>query len=259
MSREWKSALMEQIQPVLSEISEATFREIESRIPMLITEEAVEKQLDRTVEVVGVYFAKETFKAVSKAGDPELTLKLGGLPTDEQWINYIRLLLGLKAGERITAITDSSREQAIQVIKATLQEAAAEGLGASQMSQLLRDNLNAKWGQISTYRAARIARTETTMASNLGSLVGAKQTGEPMFKVWLSTRDTRTRRRRGRSRFDHYGKAPTGPDGEKRELNENFTKTGESLDHPGDYAGSAGNVIHCRCTMFYEPKKIDGV
>jgi len=110
---------------------------------------------------------------------------------------------------------------------------------------------------ISTYRAARIARTETTMASNLGSLTGAIKTGEPMLKVWLSTRDSRTRRGRGRNNFDHYGTYPAGPDGEKAELNKDFQKTGEPLEHPGDYKGSAGNVIHCRCTMFYEPIETD--
>lgn len=256
-TREWYVALFKQLQPVLDEISEATVNEIETRIPMLMTDEAIQEQLIRTVEVVGVYFAKQSFKSVEKAMGDNWTRKEGAIPTDPEWINMIMALLGEKAGERITAIVDESRTQAIEIVKATLAQAAEEGLGTSQMSVLLRDNLTEQWGKISTYRAARIARTETTMASNLGSLTGAAEAGVPLQKVWLSTRDSRTRRRRGKGKFDHYGKFPTGPDGEKRELDERFTKSGESLEYPGDYAGSGGNVINCRCTMFYEPKEIE--
>jgi len=251
----WKRALMAQIQPVLSEISEATVRDMEQRIPSLIQGDQVEEALWKNIETAGVYFAKKTFKAAEKAAPAGRILK-AEIPTDEQWKNFVRYKLERLAGNRITAITDSSRDLAIRIVKDTLAEGAKEGMGTSQLSVLLRDNMKEKWGDFSTYRAARIARTETTMASNLGSLTGAQQTGEPMLKVWLSTRDSRTRgpRRPNRSRYDHYDKYPAGPDGEKRELNEPFTKTGEELMHPGAYSGSAGNVIHCRCTMIYEPK-----
>jgi hypothetical protein len=256
MGREWKATLRDQIKPVIDEITEASVKDMETRIPHLISEDPIREQLTRTVEIVAVYFAKQTFTQVGKALEGNLTLKLGGLPTDQEWINLLTGLLGEKAGERITAIANESRAQAIEIVKATLQQAAEEGLGTSQASVLLRDNLRAQWGEISTYRAARIARTEVTQASNLGSLTGAKEAGVPMQKVWLSTRDSRTRRGRS-SKFDHFGSWPTGPDGEKREMDESFTKTGESLAYPGDYAGSPGNVINCRCTMFYEPKETD--
>jgi hypothetical protein len=58
----------------------------------------------------------------------------------------------------------------------------------------MRDELAKQWGNISTYRAARIARSEIVNASNLGSLAGAAESGVPLLKVWLSTRDSRTRR-----------------------------------------------------------------
>lgn len=253
MARQWKAALMAQIQPVIDEVTEATVNEMETRIPHLMGEDPIRDQLVKTVEVVGVYFAKQSFGSMAKAMGDNWTRKEDFKPTDEQWVNLIMALLGERAGERITAIVDESRLQAIEIVKATLLQAAEEGLGMSQMSVLLRDNLNAQWGDISTYRASRIARTETTMASNLGSLTGAKEAGIPMKKVWLSTRDSRTRRKKPRNRFDHYGKWPTGPDGEKRDMDEDFTKTGESLAYPGDYSGSAGNIINCRCSMYYEP------
>ena len=254
LSKDWHKALMAQVTPVINEINESSIRDLEARIPMLITEDPIEAQLMNTIEVVGIYFAQATYKDISKALRPErITRKLGGMPTNEQWLNTLIYQLGNKAGNRITAITDHSRDEAIRVIKNTLQEGAKQGLGTSQMSQLLRDELRDQWGHISTYRAARIARTEVTMASNLGSLTGAQMSGEPMLKEWVSTRDSRTRR----GAYDHYGKYPSGPDGEKREMEEMFIKTGEALKYPGDYGGSAGNVIHCRCTMVYVPKQED--
>lgn len=256
-TREWKATLRDHIKPVIDEVSESSVRDMEARIPHLMSEDPIREQLTKTVELVAVYFAKQTFYQVSKAFEGNLALKLGGLPTDQEWIDNVSWILSDIAGDRITAITDESRSQAIKIVKQTLEQGAKEGMGTSQLSVLLRDNLNKDWGKISTYRAARIARTETTMASNMGSLMGARQTGEPMLKVWLSTRDSRTRRRRGKNRYDHYGKFPSGPDGEKVEMDGKFFKTGEGLDYPGDYSGSAGNVIHCRCTMFYEPKTVD--
>ena len=261
LSREWKAALLRQLEPVLNEIDESTINTIAARVPQLMTEEEIAKMMLRTVEMVGPYFAANTLRDVSKAAQDNRILKQD-IPTDDEWIARINSILGMEAGARITAITGSSKEEAVKIIKAVLQQGAEEGLGIPQLSRLLRDQLNEQWGKISTYRAARIARTEVVSASNLGSLMGAEQSGVPLMKVWLSTRDSRTRRDTAGGRykpgpFDHYGKFPAGPDGEMVGLKEKFVKTGESLNHPGDPAGSAGNTINCRCTQYFEPIETD--
>jgi hypothetical protein len=46
----------------------------------------------------------------------------------------VNTLLGISAGERITAITGASKDRAVEIIKAEFQEATTEGLGASQMA-----------------------------------------------------------------------------------------------------------------------------
>jgi uncharacterized protein with gpF-like domain len=252
----WFDALMDQIKPIIKEIDVSTLNEIENRVDVLMVEDPVAKQWSNNTNVVAVFFAVDTYNAVSKTmGEDWITKQ--EIPTDEQWTQRVNSLLATVGGDRITSITEESREQAKQIIRDVLLTATEQGLGTAETSVLLRDTLASKWEEISTYRAARIARTETVSASNLGSLIGAKATGEPMLKVWLSTRDSRTRRRRGRQQFDHYGTFPTGPDGEKQELEDKFVKTGEPMDHPGDYRGSPGNVINCRCTQYYEPKTID--
>lgn len=258
MEPTWKKALMAQIQPVLDEIDVSNFRDMEQRVQQLIRPEPIEEAFYKTLEVVGVYFARDTFEEVKKAYHPDYEIKQDpAIPKNEQWLTWVKQTLGIKAGERIIAMTGSSKERAIVIIKRILQEGTEEGLGASQMAIKLRDALGWEWGTDATYRAARIARTETTMASNLGSLTGAMESGEPMKKVWLSTRDSRTRRPKKGNRYDHYGKFPMGPDGETVDLKEAFKKTGEELQYPGDPAGSAGNNINCRCTHYFEPINTD--
>lgn len=257
----WHKALMDQIKPVLDEIDESSIKQLAGRIPQLITPEAIAEAMITTIDTVAPFFAGQTMRDLEKAA-PDVRITKQDIPTDEEWIARINAILGTQAGVRITSITDSSRAEAIKIIQEVLQEGANEGLGISQLAQLMRDELTKRWGVISTYRAARIARTEIVNASNLGSLTGAMESGVPLLKVWLSTRDSRTRRdtaggRYPPGKFDHYGTFPTGPDGEKQELRDPFVKTGESLQHPGDPAGSSGNVINCRCTQFFEPKEVN--
>jgi hypothetical protein len=206
----WFLALGKQIKPVLDEIDESTVRQLAGRVPQLITEEAIAEAMIATIDTVAPYFASQTFRDVKKALPDQRQLKQD-IPTDEEWIQRINAILGTQAGVRITSITNASREEAIKIIQRVLQDGANQGLGISQLAQLMRDELAKEWGRISTYRAARIARTEIVNASNLGSLAGAAESGVPLLKVWLSTRDSRTRRDTPGGQyppgpFDHYGR-----------------------------------------------------
>ena len=91
--------------------------------------------------------------------------------------------------------------------------------------------------------AETIARTEVIGASNGGTLAAYRQSKVVRRKEWLAALDERTRTPPD-SQFDHLG-----AHGERVGLSEKFTRTGEALEHPGDGAGSAGNIINCRCTM----------
>lgn len=250
---------MDQLDPLLKEIDASTVNTIQGRVEHLIREDAIQDLYKDTVQVVGAFFAQETYTMVKKAMGDTWIRKDAPIPTSAQFQERIWGQLYRSAGERITAITGESKRQAVNIIQSTLAQINMETQppGASMTAMLLRDRLREDWGPISTYRAARIARTEVAAASNLGSITGARESNEPMLKVWLSTRDTRTRRRRGAGTFDHYGTYPNGPDGEKVEMDAKFQKTGEPLDYPCDYSGDAANVIHCRCSVYYEPKVVD--
>ena len=67
--------------------------------------------------------------------------------------------------------------------------------------------------------------------------------GFAMQKEWISALDSRTR-------DDH-----AGSNGQRRPENTAFNVGGEKLMYPGDPAGSAGNVINCRCTVAMIPAR----
>lgn len=90
-------------------------------------------------------------------------------------------------------------------------------------------------------RAKTIAVTETHRAWQAGVLGAAqfyeKATGEGWWKVWNAEDDANTRPCHRRA------------DGQRRRLRDTFQVCGEDLMYPGDPAGSAANVINCRCDM----------
>ena len=114
-------------------------------------------------------------------------------------------------------------------------------------------------GKRSFYRwqAIRIARTESTSASNLGGINAIKDSGYVMDKIWVSAQDPRTRRNPDQW-FDHYHM-----NGKKVRTDEKFKMSStkghsDELDYPGDPKGHPANIINCRCTLIYKPRKVDG-
>ncbi len=91
------------------------------------------------------------------------------------------------------AIDEMSKKQ----IQQYLAKSIDEGLTMQETIKLLRTD------DITSYRAAMIARTETGRAANIGSMVGATATGLVTVKEWIAARDARTRRVPPDA-FDHY-------------------------------------------------------
>lgn len=105
----------------------------------------------------------------------------------------------------------------------------------------MQESITEAFGIFEDYRSERIARTEVIRASNAGSTDQFKAWGVKRHE-WLSTQDDRTRTTPP-DEFDHK-KA----NGEVVEIGQPFMWTGEPLMYPGDPAGSAANIIQCRCT-----------
>lgn len=119
-----------------------------------------------------------------------------------------------------------------------IKEAAENNWTVQQMSQEVFKLLD----DYSAFRSRRIARTEMSRVENWGQILGYDQSEFVELKGWLSayTKDTRQAHKDADAQ---YSAAPIP-------LKDPFIVDGEELQYPGDYRGSAGNVINCLCTTF---------
>lgn len=151
---------------------------------------------------------------------------------------YYRLYL---LDQAVVPITNTTRKQ----IENILQIANQNGWGVKKTVAALKNT------DITKQRAELIVRTETMKAANAGAMVGAAELGFAVQKEWVSTIDNRTRRI-PRDQYDHLHM-----NGIRVGFDERFiipsTKTIDAMLYPGDPAGSAGNVVNCRCTLSFIP------
>lgn len=103
------------------------------------------------------------------------------------------------------------------------------------------------------WQSLRIARTETTTASNLAVLRTAENYDFKVVKEWISSSDARTRRL-PEDKYDHnmMNGVRVGIDEAFTVPNNNLGDSGK-MSYPGDPHGQPGNVINCRCTIAIVP------
>lgn len=178
----------------------------------------------------------------------------------------LELLEGLESSETIPQQRDriarvlniDARSRELQAdINAIERELEDPNLDPSQRADLRaqradlygrKDDEDKLW----MWQANRIARTEVMGAYNGGSFDGASaysaDAGEPLFKQWLATEDTRTR--------DTHVDA----DGQVQPLAQPFIVGGFPLMNPGDPVGPPQEVIQCRCSLLViEPEDAEGL
>lgn len=138
---------------------------------------------------------------------------------------------------KLIASTDSDD------VRGAIQDGLDEGLGTAEIARNIR-----KVSQLTPFRAATIARTETHAAATYGSIQSVRQAeeelGVKMLKEWLPTLDDRTRE-------DHRAMAnhPAIP------LDEKFTVGGVLMDRPGDPSAPPESLINCRCSIGFTEKE----
>ncbi|HYH67241.1 MAG TPA: phage minor head protein [Urbifossiella sp.] len=143
--------------------------------------------------------------------------------------------IGREALRKATLIASTDLDD----IRGAIAEGVTGGLGTAEIASSIR-----KVSQLTPFRAATVARTETHAAATFGSIETVRDAerdlGVVMDKEWLATRDSRTRP-------EHLA-----ADGQRVELNEKFTVGGEVMDRPGDPSASPANLINCRCSISFE-------
>jgi hypothetical protein len=125
-------------------------------------------------------------------------------------------------------------ETTIDQIYDTLVAARSENATIEQFAEQI-------WEQVDEFSPARArlwAETESTKVDNMGMVEGYRESEFVELKGW-NCQNLAT------SREDHID-----ADGQEVPLDDKFEVGGESLDAPGDSAGSAGNVCNCRCSTY---------
>lgn len=138
----------------------------------------------------------------------------------------------------------------VRSIGQTLIDAVVREVRISQQNNELvgemADRIKATVKQPNFYKwqALRIARTESTMALNQAKELAVDEQGLVMEKVWITRVD-------GRERDTHKRL-----NGTKVEQTEMFQVGDVRMKFPGDRAnGSARELVNCRCTFGYKPKR----
>ena len=237
--RLFRKALLSLIEPYLKKLNESDEYAKMIEADISFSDIPIRHAMVETYQKTGLKFAKLTqkkFKSEKKDYDPTQL-------SDDQFIQDMRDYALNQGGSHITWISQSAESEALNIIRATLDQASAEGWGVGKLAQTMRDELQMGYSNYARYASERIARTEITAASNYGSHLGANSTGYPMKKRWIATYDSRVRDAHAVA----GAKYQAGID-----INEPYFVGGEDLMFPGDPSGSASNIIQCRCTESYE-------
>lgn len=134
-------------------------------------------------------------------------------------------------GEKITQITTTTMTDINQIISKGVEDGLSEREIAKSISAIAPS--------ISAGRSPTIARTEVHGSSQGISLEVAQLSEIEMQKEWIAADNERTR------------EAHAEANGQTVAMTDTFIVDGERLQYPGDPAGSAGNVINCRCVVGY--------
>lgn len=147
-----------------------------------------------------------------------------------QWLNE-------NAGLRIVSVHQNLIESIVKVI----QQGYDDNISVADITR----NLQKQFGWYK-YQALRIARTETTTATNYATVLASQDSEWEQEKMWISVQDPRTRVKI----FDHLDM-----NGQKVESDAPFFIGGENILYPGDPKASAGNTINCRCKIVFVLKE----
>ena len=166
--------------------------------------------------------------------------RLTGAPEDEAVTDQEAAAYLNEAGNRLRRVPDEVYSLVVREIETGL----ARSEGIPEISARVRTVLTASGSEYWPNRAVVVARTEVQGAVQAGAYFGALEAARERGdlaprKMWISTRDERTR------------PAHRAADGQSTLIAEPFVVGGARLQFPGDPRGPAATVIQCRCSAAY--------
>jgi hypothetical protein len=185
---------------------------------------------------IGLHFAlwyyKNVDKLLNKASDLDNLMSI--------WSKSFAFVGQQVGAQRVTLVSGTAKNTLIAVTQKLMSDPAFMNQGEKVKAKMLKTQFN----RYSTYQAKRLVRTEATNAANYATIVSAQSVfdGRDLMKTWHTSLD-------GRERASHgAANGQTVPNAGK------FSVQGQFLKWAGDPAGSASNVINCRCGVSVFPK-----
>lgn len=123
--------------------------------------------------------------------------------------------------------------------KKLLRKIIADGIEKGDTQEVIAKTIRNVSSVKNKFRTLRIARTEAHTAAVMSTNITARVSSVRFEREWVAALDARTR--------DEHNAA----NGERVKQDQPYLRTGEALMFPGDPAGSAWNIIHCRCVEIY--------
>lgn len=148
----------------------------------------------------------------------------------------------LNVDKFIESAVDARTQTLVGYVNETTAKVLQDRLTASAVADRVtvvqyRDILEKTFGELSTYRAETIARTEMIGTYNGASRQAAVDSDVPVAREWLATKGPRTRA----SHIALDGVRTTG-------MNDPYPN---GLMYPGDPSGPADETVNCRCVELY--------
>jgi len=188
--------------------------------------------------------------AAQRAGEAGLVVSKGDLYSLESKPRGIDFEMTPELEELLQEMVFNSgttvNETMIDIILRDIKRANTEGWTVEELAQLINHQVD----DFMPWRSRLWSRTEGVKIENWGQLEGYKKAEFVEKKGWLSafapdTRETHM------AADAQYSENPIP-------LEEAFIIGGESLQYPGDPAGSAENVCNCLCSTYPEVMELQG-
>lgn len=213
-------------------VQNVTFQTFEYVVQANIAEKQIKEMFTDIYSTIGLNYGKRIDKEIEKSIKAHAFF-------NEYLLNEILLFLSNEGGKKIVSVHSTLIDT---LIKAVL-ESVGENATVIELQNAIYKAVNNP-ASFFKWQALRIARTETTFSAGFAAMKTAEQSNLVMSKIWISATDNRTR-------HDHLAE-----NGQMVDFYSNFIMAdGTEMLYPGDPKAPADQVINCRCTIGFKPKK----
>lgn len=230
----FKKALTSQTDNVRDFVRTHPSADISAHLSVLVTKQPIQIAYNIAYQKAGVRGAEFSYNSIQRAGKRKSATDTPGF-FSEYWRKLMSLFYNTQAGERITGVTDTTKEQ----IQQLLDDANEQGLTTSETATYIEEALADP--DFNRMRALRIARTESTTAANYGASLGNESSDYLTAKLWIAVLDQNTRP-------DHVD-----ANGQQVANTDFFIVGGFEAMYPGDISLPASEIVNCRCVVAYVP------